>query len=118
MAKEKKAKREIEVCNDSKCPIHGELSSRGRSFVGMIVKKFPKRAVVEVERTIYNKKYERYSRAKSKLHAYLPECMKEIRVGDIVKIQECRPLSKIIHFVVISKIRESSSNKSVYQDSR
>jgi ribosomal protein S17 len=29
----------------------------------------------------------------------------DIEIGDYIKIQECRPLSKIIHFVVIGKIK-------------
>jgi len=33
---------------------------------------------------------------------------KEVNVGDLVRVQECRPLSKIIHFVVIKKIKDVS----------
>jgi ribosomal protein S17 len=33
-----------------------------------------------------------------------------IQIGDYVQVQECRPLSKIIHFVLIKKIR-SKENK-------
>ncbi|MBU1129409.1 MAG: 30S ribosomal protein S17, partial [Nanoarchaeota archaeon] len=29
----------------------------------------------------------------------------EINIGDLIKVQECRPLSKIIHFMVIEKIK-------------
>jgi len=55
----------------------------------------------------YVRKYERYARAKTKIHARLPDCMKDsINVGDYIKVQECRPLSKLIHFVVIGKIKE------------
>jgi len=94
-----------EKCNDKFCPEHGKLSTRGRSFRGTVVKKFPKRISIEFERTIYIKKYERYSKRKTRLHARLPECMfKEIEVGDYVEIRECRPISKIVHFVTIKKI--------------
>jgi len=92
-------------CNDFACPKHGKISLRGRSFKGKIIKKFPKRIVIEFERTIYIKKYERYSKRKTKLHARLPDCMsKDMEIGDYVKIKECRPISKIIHFVVIGKV--------------
>ena len=51
-------------------------------------------------------------KTKTKVHARLPECMeKEVNVGDIVKIQECRPLSKIIHFVFVEKIKGAEENK-------
>jgi small subunit ribosomal protein S17 len=92
-------------CHDINCPFHGELSVRGRGFEGKVVRKFHKRIAIEFERTIYIKKYERYSKVGTRIHARLPTCMeKSINVGDFVRIQECRPLSKIIHFVVISKI--------------
>jgi len=38
----------------------------------------------------------------------LPECMeKEINIGDLIKVQECRPLSKIIHLVVLEKLKDA-----------
>ena len=68
--------------------------------------KFPTRITIEFERMIYSKKFERYYRSKTKIHAHLPKCMEnEIQLGDLIRIQECRPLSKIIHFVVIKKIK-------------
>jgi ribosomal protein S17 len=85
------------------------VGTRGRIFEGIITKKFPKRIVLEFERMIYVRKYERYARLKTKIHARLPDSMeKEINVGDLVRVHECRPLSKIIHFVVISKIKDAS----------
>jgi small subunit ribosomal protein S17 len=83
-----------------------EVSLRGRSFKGKVIKKFPRRVVIEFERTIYIKKYERYSKRKTRLHARLPDSMlKEIDLGDFIEIKECRPLSKIVHFMVVRKIR-------------
>jgi len=107
----KKQEKEMEktagaVCNDKKCHIHGNLKTRGRVFEGRVIKKLPHRVVIEFERMIYVKKYERYARSKTKIHARLPLCMEnKINVGDLIKVQECRPLSKIIHFVVIKKIK-------------
>ena len=95
------------VCDDRDCHIHGNLKIRGRIFQGKVIKKFHKRIVIEFERMIYVRKYERYAKSKTKIHARLPICMeKEINVGDLIKVQECRPLSKIIHFVVIEKVKE------------
>lgn len=82
------------------------ILSRGRTFQGAVTKKFPKRAVIEFERTVYVQKYERFFKKKTRLHARIPEGM-DINVGDFVKIRECRPLSKIIHFIVIEKIRSA-----------
>jgi len=102
MAEEKTKQTE---CNDRLCPKHGLISLRGRSFKGFVIRKFPKRVVIEFERTLYVKKYERYSARKTKLHARLPDCMfSEINIGDYIEIMECRPISKIIHFMVTKKI--------------
>ena len=93
------------VCRNRDCHIHGNLKARGRVFEGRVIRKFPRRITIEFERMIYIRKYERYAKAKTKIHARLSECMEEkIEVGDLVRVQECRPLSKIIHFVVIGKV--------------
>jgi len=92
-------------CEDRFCPVHGSISLRGRTFKGKVIRKFPKRICIEFERTLYIKKYERYSKRKTRLHARLPDCMaEEIRIGDYVEIRECRPISKIINFVFVKKI--------------
>lgn len=105
--KETKQEQEKVSCTDDTCPIHGSLKSRGRIFKGNIIKKFPRRIVIEFERIFYVKKYERYAKKKTKLHARLPKCMEDkVKVGDYVMIQECRPLSKIIHFVFLRKVKE------------
>ena len=88
------------------------LSIRGRIFEGYVTKKFPKRVVIEFERPVYVRKFERYLKLKTKLHARLPNEMEgEIMIGDFIQIRECRPLSKIIHFIVIKKIRSRAIQK-------
>jgi len=111
--KNKEAKNKMEMekvvetqCNDRDCPIHGRLKTHGRIFEGEVIKKFPRRVAIEFERMIKSRKFERYFKGKTKLHARLSVCMEsQIQMGDYIKIKECRPLSKIIHFVVIQKIR-------------
>jgi small subunit ribosomal protein S17 len=99
-------------CTDIECPIHGHLKTRGRSFRGYVIKKFDRRLVIEFKRIIKVRKFERYYMKKSKLHARLSDCMKDqINIGDYIEIKECRPLSKIIHFVVIKKIRDKESKE-------
>ena len=94
-------------CADKKCHIHGGLKTRGRIFEGRVVKKLHRRVAIELERMVYIRKFERYAKSKIKIHAHLPECMEsEIHVGDLIKVQECRPLSKIIHFAVIKKTKD------------
>lgn len=81
------------------------VGTRGRVFQGYVTKAFPMRVVVEFERTVYVKKYERFLKDKTRLHARIPQGM-QVQVGDYVKVRECRPLSKIIHFIVIEIVRK------------
>ena len=110
--KNKEEKRIAGACEDRDCLIHGKLRARGRTFEGTVTKKFPRRIVIEFGRMIYVPKYERYSKSRTKLHARLPTCMEsQIQIGDYIQIKECRPLSKIIHFVVTDVIRKAEENK-------
>ncbi|MEK6890629.1 MAG: 30S ribosomal protein S17, partial [Nanoarchaeota archaeon] len=84
-----------------------KYSLRGRKFEGYVIRKFDKRITIEFERVNYIKKYERYAKSKTKIHARLPENLRDsVKIGDYVQLMECRPLSKIIHHVVIKKIRD------------
>lgn len=116
---EKKEKKQNEVaktagtaCKDKDCHEHGSLKVRGKMFEGTVIKKFPRRITIEFERMVYVRKYERYARSKTKIHARLPDCMKEnVNVGDYVRVQECRPLSKIIHFAFVQKLKNKEDKK-------
>ena len=98
-------------CKDKLCPFHGEnaLKLRGRVFEGEVIKKLKGRLTISFERTLYVPKFERYEKRRTKLHARLPDCLdNEISVGDYIQIAETRPISKMIHFVVVKKIRSAS----------
>ena len=91
-------------CNDLKCPFHGKLSVRGRQFTGTVIStKMRKTAVIEFERLHFFKKYERYEKRKTKLKVHNPECI-NVKDGDVVKVMECKPLSKTKNFVIIQKL--------------
>ncbi len=112
--KSKNEKVNAEVsCTDRDCHLHGNLRARGRNFEGTVIRKFNRRITIEFERMVYVKKYERYAKSKTKIHARVPDCMdKTIKVGDIVSVKECRPLSKIIHFVLVNKIKDGDEQTS------
>lgn len=91
------------TCEDERCPWHGYLSVRGRILKGKVVSnKAKKMIVVEREYYHYVKKYMRYEKRRSKIHAFLPPCI-EVKEGSKVIIGECRPLAKSISFVVLGK---------------
>ena len=59
-----------------------------------------KTAIVEWERKQFLSKYERYEKRRSRVKAHSPSCI-GAQDGDIVKIMECRPLSKTKNFVIV-----------------
>ena len=89
------------TCVDNQCPFHGSLPVRGKLFTGVVMSAKAKNMVVvarEYPRPVI--KYKRFERSRSKMHAYLPDCI-DVAEGQEVKIAECRPLSKTVSFVVI-----------------
>jgi small subunit ribosomal protein S17 len=62
----------------------------------------PMTAVVERTYLHYVKKFERYERRRTKIHAHVPPCI-ELRPGDAVTIAECRPLAKTVSHVVVER---------------
>lgn len=94
---------ERSICFDKKCPFHGGLSTRGKILTGKVISdRMQRTVVVQVDYLRYYPKYKRYARSRSKIHAHNPPCINAVK-GDIVKIAECRPLSKTVSFVVIEK---------------
>ena len=92
------------ACDDRNCPIHGDLKVRGRIFVGIVLKSgSQKTSTVAWERSHYIPKYERYERRRTKIHVHNPPCI-NAKEGDVVKLAECRPLSKTKNFVIIEKV--------------
>jgi len=105
--KKKQLEKEISEKNKSEvaeAPFKA-ISTRGRVFEGIVTRKFPKRITIEFERTVFIKKYERFAKKKTRIHARLPENLADkIQIGDLVQVRECRPLSKIIHTITIKKL--------------
>jgi small subunit ribosomal protein S17 len=94
------------TCNDSKCPFHGKLKVRGKIMVGIVASdKMKNSIVVKRDYLHYVRKYMRYEKRRSKILAHNPPCI-EVKQGDLVKIAECKPISKNISFVVVEKIEK------------
>ncbi len=108
--KKKEVKKEVKpkvqkiVCNDINCAIHGTLAARGRVFVGKVISdRMEKTITVEWPRRVLLPKYERYEKRRSRVKAHNPKCI-NAKIGQKVKIAECRPLSKTKTFVVMEVI--------------
>jgi len=91
-------------CKDRNCPEHGTLSTRGTVLEGIVVSdKMQGTAIVEIERLVKVKKYDRYRRKTSRIPAHNPPC-KNAKQSDKVRIMECRKLAKTVSFVIIEKL--------------
>ena len=83
--------------------------SRRKEFVGRVVSnKCDKTAVVLVERQLPHPLYGKRIKRSKKYHAHDPE--NKLQVGDIVRIRESRPISKLKRWVVVEVI-ESAAQK-------
>ncbi|MEM1984363.1 MAG: 30S ribosomal protein S17 [Candidatus Korarchaeum sp.] len=92
-------------CDDDKCPWHGNISLRNAILEGRVVSTRMTRTVsVLIEYLHYNKKYKRYERRRSKIHAHLPPCL-EVNDGDFVRIVETRRLAKTVSHVVLGRLK-------------
>lgn len=70
-----------------------EAGGKGRTVTGRVVSsKMDKTITVRVERLVKHPLYGKYIRRSTKLHAH--DENNECNEGDVVVIQECRPLSK------------------------
>jgi len=93
-------------CQDVNCPFHGTVPVRGQVITGKVVCDRMMGTVVVARNYLhYIRKYKRYEKRSSKLHAHNPSCI-QVKVGDMVKIAECRPLSKSTTFVVVEVLQQ------------
>ena len=92
-------------CDDVNCPFHGSLPVRGQVITGKVVSERMQGTVV-VERNYLHfvRKYDRYEKRSSRIHAHMAPCL-DARIGDEVKIAECRPLNKTTSYVVVEVTR-------------
>ncbi len=98
------AKKPKKTCNDLNCPFHGTLSIRGHTLEGVVISdKMDKTIVVRRDYLNYVPKFKRYERRHSHIPAHNPPCI-NVKEGNLVKIAECRSISKTVSFVVVEKL--------------
>ena len=101
----------MEICNDVKCPDHGQISVRGNIFEGKVVSaKADKTVAVERKLIQFIRKYERYKKIRSKIYAHNPVC-KNAKEGDVVRVGETRKLSKTKSFVVLDVLGKKEKSE-------
>ncbi|MAG21996.1 MAG: 30S ribosomal protein S17 [Candidatus Diapherotrites archaeon] len=88
-------------CNDTRCPVHGNIKIRGNVFDGKVVSAKPDKTVTVQRKLVrYLPKFERYKKIRSKIYAHNPECI-NAKEDDMVRVGETRKLSKTKSFVVM-----------------
>lgn len=81
-----------------------QVSTRGRTFEGVVISaKMTKTVVVERNYLVYVPKYRRYKKGRTKFLARNPEEI-NAKVGDKVKIAECKKFGKNVSFIIVEKL--------------
>jgi small subunit ribosomal protein S17 len=78
---------------------HGSLEGR------VVSNKMQKTVTVLLERQVQHALYGKYARRSTKVHAH--DEQGECREGDLVRIVECRPLSKTKNFKVVAIVERA-----------
>ena len=99
------------TCDDRLCPFHGNLPVRGRIMEGIVTStKMQKTITFQIDYLSLVNKYSRYERRRSKKHAHLPPCI-DVSIGDMVKVVECRPISKTVSSVVVGVTKKAAQEE-------
>ena len=103
----------MEKCNDLKCAVHGNIKVRGNVFTGKVIAAKADKTIT-VKRMLVKKirKYERYKKIRSKIHAHNPKCI-SAKEGDTVRIGETRKISKTKSFVVLEVLKGKGEKETV-----
>merc|ERR1712165_381257 len=101
----------LDLLSTKKCPFTGDVSIRGRLLTGTVsTLKMQRTCTIRRDYLHFVKKYNRFEKRHKNLSAHLSPAFRDIRVGDLVTVGECRPLAKTVRFNVI-KINKASSSK-------
>ncbi|ESN94011.1 hypothetical protein HELRODRAFT_180434 [Helobdella robusta] len=100
---------------DKKCPFTGNVFIRGRILTGVVLKmKMQRTIVIRRDYLHYVSKYERFEKRHKNLSVHLSPCFRDVQIGDIVTVGECRPLSKTVRFNVIKVTKGTGSSKKAF----
>merc|ERR1711973_1040007 len=98
---------------DKKCPFTGNVSIRGRILTGVITKlKMNRTCVIRRDYLHYIRKYNRFEKRHKNMSVHLSPCFRDVQVGDVVTVGECRPLSKTVKFNTLKVTKSAASKKS------
>nr|CAD7448552.1 unnamed protein product [Timema bartmani]CAD7590267.1 unnamed protein product [Timema genevievae] len=98
---------------DKKCPFTGNVSIRGRILTGVVQKmKMQRTIVIRRDYLHYIRKYNRFEKRHRNMSVHLSPCFRDVEIGDVVTVGECRPLSKTVRFNVLKVTKGTGAKKS------
>ncbi|KAG8222779.1 hypothetical protein J437_LFUL006788 [Ladona fulva] len=98
---------------DKKCPFTGNVSIRGRILTGVVQKmKMQRTIVIRRDYLHYIRKYNRFEKRHRNMSVHLSPAFRDVQIGDVVTIGECRPLSKTVRFNVLKVSKGTGAKKS------
>ncbi|XP_015782000.1 40S ribosomal protein S11 [Tetranychus urticae] len=97
---------------DKKCPFTGDVAIRGRILRGVVIKmKMQRTIVIRRDYLHYVKKYNRFEKRHKNMSVHLSPCFRDVALGDIVTVGECRPLAKTVKFNVLKVAKAPGARK-------
>merc|ERR1712110_282573 len=88
---------------DKKCPFTGNVSIRGRIFKGVVLStKMHRTIVIRRDFLHYIKKYNRFEKRHKTVSVHCSPAFR-LKIGDVVTVGQCRPISKTVRFNVLRK---------------
>merc|ERR1712141_182892 len=88
---------------DKKCPFTGNVAIRGRLLTGVVTKlKMQRTCTIRRDYLHYIKKYNRFEKRHKNVAVHCSPAFR-IKIGDVVTVGQCRPLSKTVRFNVLRK---------------
>lgn len=89
--------------------IENQEKTVGRVVVGKVVSnKMDKTIVVSVDRKVKHPLYGKYLKRESRMYAH--DGNNTCRIGDVVRIRSCRPLSKTKHWELVEVITQGEQD--------
>merc|ERR1712110_822266 len=86
---------------DHKCPFTGNVSIRGKVFKGVVISnKMTRTIVVRRDYLHFVRKYSRFEKRHKTVTCHCSPAFR-LKIGDVVTVGQCRPLSKTVRFNVV-----------------
>jgi small subunit ribosomal protein S11e len=88
------------------------VAIRGRILTGVVRKmKMQRTIVIRRDYLHFVRKYSRFEKRHRNMSVHLSPCFRDVEIGDVVTVGECRPLSKTVKFNVLKVSKVAGSKK-------